>query len=89
MIKYLLPLLGAFLLTSCGESTVDPDDPRIQPQKSCVWSYNVNTETIGIYFGTVYDFIPKVQYIEEVGFESAQDSIDLLGYCDGDELGPQ
>jgi len=88
MIKLCLPLLGAFLLSSCGQSQVVSGaitDERRMPQKTCVWSYESDTQIIGIFFGTSYDFIPKVQYISSVSYESAQESIDLLGKCNGDE----
>ena len=86
MIKRFLPLFGAFLLVSCGQTPEDPNDPRRMNQKACVWSYDTDTEVIGIFFDSNYDFIPKIQYINPVSLEGAQDSIDLLGYCDGDEV---
>ena len=87
MIKYIPPLLGAFLLISCGPSKRFNDyTVKLEPQKFCIWSYNSDTETIGIFFDTNVRVVPKIQYISPVSLESAQDSIDAHDYCDGNEL---
>ena len=87
MIKNFLPLLGAFLLISCGQSKrLNDYTVKSEPQKYCIWSYNSDTETIGTFFDTNVRVVPKIQYISPVSLESAQDSIDTHGYCDGNEL---
>ena len=76
-------LAGAFLLTGCTKKpyvndNYDPEATHIM----CVYSYVASTETIGIYFDTAIRSVPKVQYIDEISMDAANETIDKLGMCD-------
>ena len=75
MIQMISALLaGAFLLA--GASNASPTDPLM-----CVDSYDTTTGDISIFFDTAYDFVPKIQHIDQVESTTIEETLASLGMC--------